>query len=252
MNGKIEVGHGADAVRAYLSVPDAAGPFRGAVLVIHEVWGLVDHITNIADRFAAEGFLALAPELLDHGDLPAAELGELQSALSNPDPEARNAVQPRLRELFAPLSSPDFAAAALDKVRRCFDELNARPGVGGRVGIVGFCFGGSMSYSLAVQEPRLRAAVPFYGHADFSVAELSGIRCPIQAFYGENDERLMRGLPGFRQRMSEAGVTFRADVFPDCGHAFFNDTNPFAYNPEAAAEAWRTTLGFLDAALNTE
>ncbi|GAB3119655.1 dienelactone hydrolase family protein [Glaciibacter psychrotolerans] len=249
MNGMSDITHGAGTVQAYRSEPGADVPVRGALLVVHEVWGLVDQIKRVADRFAAEGYLVLAPDLFAHRDLDSDEIAALQAAAFGSDPEARNRVQPRLRELMAPLNSPDFSAAADVDLRACFDELTAQPGINGRVGVVGFCFGGSQAYSLAVHEPRLRAAVPFYGQANYSVAELGGIRCRIQAFYGANDVRLMAALPEFRQQLSAAGVDFRAEVFPDCGHAFFNETNLGAFNANAATRAWRITLDFLSESL---
>lgn len=253
MNDMVQIATDHGRVAAYRSEPPAsAGPVRGAVIVVHEVWGLVDQIKNVADRFAAEGYLALAPDLLALLELPSGEIEQLQNAAFNPDQQERTRVQPRLRELLTPLSSPELSARVLAQLRSCVDALLAEPGVDGRIAIVGFCFGGTQSYTLAVHEPRLRAAVPFYGHAQYSVAELAGIRCPVQAFYGENDARLMDQLPEFRQQMHEAGVDFRAEVFPDCGHAFFNDANPYAYNADAAERAWQQTLAFLAETLESE
>jgi carboxymethylenebutenolidase len=241
------------SVEVYRSEPDAtAGPIKGAVIVVHEVWGLVDQIKDVADRFAAEGYLVLAPDLLAVLELPSGEIEELQRAAFNPDQEARTRVQPRLRELLTPLGSPELSARALAQLKSCVDALLAEQGINGRIAIVGFCFGGTQAYTLAVHEPRLRAAVAFYGHAQYSVAELAGIRCPIQAFYGENDARLIDALPDFRGQLREAGVDFRAEIFPDCGHAFFNDANPFAYNTDAAARAWQISREFLAETLNDE
>lgn len=257
MNGMMQIGTadrtgtgtGQGTVSVYRSEPSGGVSLAGAVIVVHEVWGLVEQVTGVADRLAAEGYLVLAPDLFAVLGLPRGEIAELQNAAFNPDQEERTRVQPRLRELLTPLSSPELSARSLAQLRSCVDTLLAEPGVNGRVAIVGFCFGGTQCFTLAVHEPRLRAAVPFYGHAQFTVAELAGIRCPIQAFYGENDARLMNQLPEFRRQMQEAGIDFRAEVFPDCGHAFFNETNPFAYNADAATRAWQRTLEFLAEAL---
>ena len=92
--------------------------------------------------------------------------------------------------------------------------------------------------SLAVAEPRLKLAIPFYGHSDANAQALRAITCPVRAFYGANDERLIAGLDDLRARMKEAQVDFEAQVYPDCGHAFFNDSNKFAYNASAASAAW--------------
>jgi carboxymethylenebutenolidase len=118
------------------------------------------------------------------------------------------------------------------------------------VAVCGFCFGGSYSYSLAISESRLKAAVPFYGHASTEISELQKINCPVLAFYGEKDENLMSTLPELKENMKAAGVNYEAVVYPNCGHAFFNDTNKFAYNQEAATDAWQRTLRFLAANTN--
>ena len=143
------------------------------------------------------------------------------------------------------MQAPGFGEKTAAKVRACFDYLFAQPGVEGRVGIMGFCFGGTYSFSLAVHEPRLKAAVPFYGHADFSVEELKQIHCPILAFYGERDENLMASLPELQEKMKAANVDFTVQVYENAGHAFFNDTNRFAYNKPAAEDAWPKALAFL-------
>lgn len=239
----IALGEGATAVTAYLSRPH--GQLRGAVIVVHEVWGLVKHITDVADRLAAEGYLALAPDLVHLAGLNPDVSGELQRAMFNPDAEARSAAQPQLRALTSPLRSPEFAATALGALRECFDYLTAQEQVDGRIGVIGFCFGGTQAFSLAVAEPRLRGAVPFYGHADYDADQLRSIACPILAFYGEEDTRLMDGLAELTAAMGKAAVDFRPRVYPDCGHAFFNDSNVFAYNESAAGQAWAETLGFL-------
>lgn len=241
MSEMITIDSPAGSFPAYRAHPEAVA--RGGLIVIHEVWGLVEHTRDVADRFAAEGYDVIAPDLLsDHGiteDLTAG-LGE---ALF--DPERRNEVQPTLRKLMAPLGNPGFAESTVQRVRSCFDLLFDDKAVNGRVGIIGFCFGGSYSFSLAVHEPRLKASVPFYGHADFDVADLKRIKASVLAFYGENDENLMKSLPDLTTRMADAGVGFTAKVYPDASHAFFNDTNRFAYNEQAATDAWGKTLTFL-------
>ncbi len=227
-------------IEAYFTIPDA--PVKGAVLVVHEVWGLVEHTKVVADRFAEAGYVALAPDLLGQ-DVDTERLAELQIPLF--DPAKRNAIQPELRRLTAPTHSPDFAKKTLTRLKACFDYLYNFPESHKKVAIVGFCFGGTYSFSLAVQEPKLNLAIPFYGHSDHSVKELKNIKCPVYAFYGEKDERLIAGLPNLDSRMKEAGVDFRYKVYPNCGHAFFNDTNPYAYNPTAAEDSWNRILKLL-------
>ncbi len=247
MGNSIELEAAGQTFPAYLSRP--SGPVKGALIVVHEVWGLVAHIKDVADRYAAEGYLALAPDLFSELGMTE-ELGsELQEGLFDPDPERRNQVQPVLRELMAPIRLPEFADQTLAKLRACFESLAADPAVQGRIGITGFCFGGTSSFSLAVHEPRLKAVIPFYGHADYTVEQLRDITAPVLAFYGENDASLIQALPALTSAMKEAGVDFTPTVYPGCGHAFFNDTNRFAYNASAAADAWQRTLRFLDVAL---
>jgi carboxymethylenebutenolidase len=240
MGEMVELSANDTSFKAYVARP--SGEVKGGIIVIHEIWGLVDHMKGIADRFAAEGYVALAPHLIETG-LTAEMAGELQEELF--DPERRSQAQPKIRELMSPMQAPDFGTKTLASVQECFRYLSEQPGVEARVGIMGFCFGGTYSFSLAVHQPKLKLAVPFYGHADFSVEELKAITCPILAFFGEKDERLMAQLPELKTKMNEAGVDFTATVYPDCGHAFFNDTNPFAYNKAAATDAWEKTLVFV-------
>jgi len=116
--------------------------------------------------------------------------------------------------------------------------------VDGRIGVVGFCFGGTYSFALAAADSRIRAAVPFYGTGpDAEAAGTIGAR--ILAFYGEHDEALMGTLPSVTASLEGAGVDFEAKVYPGTGHAFFNDSNPRAFDRPSAADAWQRTLAFL-------
>jgi len=200
-------------------------------------------LKGVADRFAGEGYLVVAPELLGAG-ITNKLAGELQQELF--DPERRAQAQPKIRELMASMQAPGFAEQTLANIQACFNYLTGQEGVNDRIGITGFCFGGTYSFSLAVVQPKLKVAAPFYGHTDFSAEELKNIQCPILAFYGENDERLIAGLPELKTKMKEAGVDFTAQVYKDCGHAFFNDTNKFTYNKAAAQDAWTRTLEFIE------
>lgn len=224
--------------QAYLVRPDNEP--KAAVLVIHEVWGLTDHIKSIADRLAGEGYLALAPDLLADSGVDVGELSGLQEGLF--DPARKSEVQPKLRELMAPISNPEFGAKALAGTKASFDYLYNLPEARQKVAALGFCFGGTYSYSLAVNEPRLKLALPFYGHCNFEVSELAKIRCPVRAFYGQNDEGLAEQMSTLPDKMREAGVDYAQKVYDGCGHAFFNDTNKFAYNANAARDAWRIVL----------
>jgi carboxymethylenebutenolidase len=244
MGQTLRIRNAGNAVECYLAEPE--GEPKGGLIVIHEVWGLVEHTKDVADRFAAEGYLVLAPELLGDTAMTPELAAELQAKLF--DPAQRSAIQPKLREVMAPLHAPGFADRTVASLQACFDHLFADPALAGRVAVTGFCFGGTYSFSLAAREPRLRAAVPFYGHADLPAEALRNIDCPVLAFYGEKDAALVDKLPELRDRMEAAGVDFTPVVYPGTGHAFFNDTNGWTYDAEAAEDAWQRTLAFLDKA----
>ena len=222
---------------------EAQGDLRGALIVIHEIWGLVDHIKNVADRYAAEGYLVIAPDILSHGGVPPEVGEELARLTHSEDEEERLAAQPRMRELMAPVNAPDYAAWAVGSLKKVVDYIEKQPGVQGRIGVLGFCFGGSYSFALAAADSRIRGSVPFYGSPPTS-ADLPHLECPVLALYGEEDERLIQGLPDVIQRMKDAGVDFVFHVYPHAGHAFFNDSGP-RYVADVAADAWSRSLEFL-------
>jgi carboxymethylenebutenolidase len=229
---------------AYLTTP--SGARRGAIIVIHEIWGLNDHTKDVADRLAAQGYLAIAPDILSHGGITPAVGAEMERVRDN---EAeRIKLQPMLRQAAAPVHQPEYASWAVGALRQVADYLLAQPGVDQRLACTGFCFGGTYTWALAVAEPRLRAAAPFYGTAP-DPAGFSQIRAGVHAFYGRADPTLMEALPAVEQGLRAAGVRFEATIYEQAGHAFFNDTSPSAYQPDAAADAWDKLLRFLAAEL---
>lgn len=234
---------------AYLATPAEGVDHRGALIVIHEIWGLNEHTKDIADRFAAEGYLALAPDLLTRVGITAPIGEELLGIMFSPDENVRTEGQPRLREAMSPLHAKEYASWAVGALTASLDHLATQPVVDGRLGVTGFCFGGSYSFALAATDPRVRAAVPYYGSPPDS-ADLSRIGCPVLAFYGDQDANLIEGLPGLTTAMAEAGVDFTPVVYENTGHAFFNDTNARTYDAGYAADAWTKTLAFLKAHLH--
>ncbi|GGC87120.1 hypothetical protein GCM10011512_12550 [Tersicoccus solisilvae] len=238
---------GSNPVPAYVAEPGPGATVRGGLVLIEEIWGVNDHITDVANRLAAEGYLVVAPEILALGvDLEeAAELGRIRAHGTD---EERHDSQPRFRELLAPTHSPEFAGAAITALRSAVGRLLADERVDGRVGVVGFCFGGTYSLALAAADDRLRAAVSWYG-APLDADDLSGVRCPVLAFYGAEDEHVTASRPAVEQALGETGTPFEGIVYPDAGHAFFNDTNPLAYRASPAADSWRRALAFLAAHL---
>ncbi|MGH9940787.1 MAG: dienelactone hydrolase family protein [Pyrinomonadaceae bacterium] len=209
-------------VSAYLSVPQRKGTFP-AVVVIHENRGLNEHTRDVARRFAAAGFVALAPDALSRKGGTA--------SMKSPD-EARAAITSlaaadAMTDLKAGLSYLDTHS----KVKR------------GRLASVGFCWGGARSFMLATESERLRAAVVFYGSAP-PPERLAQVRCPVLGLYGETDERITSRVPETAETLKRAGKSFEHKIYTGAGHAFFNDTGE-RYHAEAAKDAWTRTLAFL-------
>jgi carboxymethylenebutenolidase len=224
---------------------EPTGVAKGAIIVVHEIWGLVDHIKDVADRYAAEGYLVVAPDLLGRVGMDAVAGDQLRALVMNPDEATRVAAQPLLREKLAPVGSPEFGQWATETLTKVVDYLESEPGVDGRIAVLGFCFGGTYAFALAAADPRVRASVPFYGQPP-ETAQLGAISCPVLAFYGDQDTRLMDRLPEVTATLKDAGVDFEAKVYPGAQHAFFNDANAStSYDPTAAADAWRRSIAFI-------
>jgi carboxymethylenebutenolidase len=208
--------------RGYLVRPAAKTPAKhGAVLVIHENRGLNPHIEDITRRLALEGFLAFAPDALALlGGYP----GEEDQA----------------RALFAKLDQPkareDFVAAA--------QWLRARPEGNGKLGAVGFCYGGGIVNVLATRlGPDLTAAVPFYGMAP-SLDAVPNIKAELLLQFASNDDRINASWPAYEAALKAAHVKYEAHVYPKTEHGFNNDTTP-RFDKEAADLAWGRTVAFL-------
>jgi len=229
-------------VPVYRAEPE--GEPRAAIIVIHEIWGLVDQIKGVADRWAAEGYLAVAPDILSQVGVTPEVGEELSWAMRHPDEAMRTALQPRMREALAPAREPAFAARAVAQLRGIVDALVEEGGPDARIAVTGFCFGGTYSFALAAADDRVLAAVPFYGTAP-EPDRIAQISCPILALYGEIDPPLMERLPEVREAMAAAGVDFTDVVYPNAHHAFFNETNELRYDPEAAADAWAKATAFI-------
>jgi len=212
-------------MRAYVAVPRDGPAKRAGVIVIHENRGLNPHIEDVARRLALAGFTAVGVDMLSaQGGTPANE--------------------DRAREMFARI---DPAVAVADLVA-IVDWLRARPDSNGRVGAVGFCWGGSMVNALAVAAPSLDAAVPFYGVAP-PPADVPRIRAKLLMHYAGNDARVNAGMAGYEVALKAAGVAYTAYVYEGTEHAFHNDTAGARYNEAAAKLAWSRTIAFLQATL---
>ena len=193
-----------------------------AVIVVHENRGLNPYIKDVARRVAVAGYMAFAPDALTSlGGYPGDD--EKGLALFN--------------QLDRGKMSADFVAAAR--------WLRARPDGTGRLGAVGFCFGGMVVNQLAVAlGPDLSAGVPYYGGQP-SAAEAARIRAPINAQYAGLDTRITEGWPAYDAALSAAGVAHEAHIYPGANHGFHNDTTP-RYDEAAAKAAWGQTLGWFE------
>jgi carboxymethylenebutenolidase len=215
-------GHG--TVNAYLVRPaDATGPLP-AVVVVHENRGLNPYIEDVARRLAKAGFLALAPDgLTSVGGYPG-----------NDD---------KGRELQQTVDGTklmnDFFAAV--------EFLMAHEGSTGRVGIVGFCYGGGVANAAAVAYPELGAAVAFYGR-QADAADVPKIKAALMLHYAELDTRINEGWPAYEAALNAAGTPYEAHIYPGANHGFHNDTTP-RYDEAAANLAWDRTIAFFRANL---
>jgi carboxymethylenebutenolidase len=243
-------------------------PLPGIVL-IQEIWGVDEHIQDVAARLAASGYAVLAPALFSHagGYPPALDPERVQRAkrfLDTVPPQAwaglpdaatragmlaslaareREELNGTLAAIFPPDRAAQLEAWARDLVQAA-EWLRRAPAVQGRrVGAMGFCMGGALAARLATDDPALAAAVVFYG-APPPADRLAGIACPILGEFGAEDPRLVQQLPAFEQAMKAAGKSLELHVHAGAPHAFFNDTRA-SYRVEAAREAWAQALGFL-------
>lgn len=240
----IKIRQQSGSIQAYLSVPQKRPRFNGAIIIAHEIWGLTSQVQRLADRLATEGFYVLAPDLFSADGVDRRPSEELQREIFSPNPHVRYAAMPKLRSIIAPTQTPHFTVLALSRLQSCFEYAYNQPLVHQRVLMTGFGLGGDYVFSMTMREQRLVGAMPFYGHAPKVAVELRHIKCPIMAFYGGKETSLVNDISSLSRRMKQAGVDFSAVVYDDVGHAFFNDSNVFAYNQTAADDAWRRMLGF--------
>jgi carboxymethylenebutenolidase len=209
--------NGYGKIKAYLTRPaNATGRLPG-ILVVHENRGLNPHIEDIARRLALDNFMALAPDALTPlGGYPGDE--------------------DKARELFPKLEQPktreDFLAATT--------YLRTRTDCTGRIGAVGFCYGGAMVNFLATRVPELLASVPFYGGAP-AAEDVKNIKAAMLVHHGGNDKRLVDGWPAYEAALKAANVRYEGYIYPNAEHGFNNDTTP-RYDAAAAKLAWERTI----------
>ncbi|MFQ5544745.1 MAG: YghX family hydrolase [Acidiferrobacterales bacterium] len=212
-------GHG--KIRGYLTRPAGAHGKRSGVVVVHENRGLNPYIEDVARRLAVAGFMALAPDgLTPLGGYPGTDdEGKKMQAQLDKD---------KLTE--------DFIAA--------FERLKYDANSTGKVGVVGFCFGGGVANAMAVRLPDLMAAVPFYGR-QAATQDVPKIKAALLLHYAGLDERINKGWPEYEQALKAQGKEYIAHIYPDVNHGFHNDTTP-RYDEAAAKLAWQRTIDFFN------
>jgi carboxymethylenebutenolidase len=209
----------ASTMLGYVARPAGDGK-RPGVLVIHEIFGLTDHIRDVARRLAKVGFLAVAPDL-------ASRSGGTEKAGSDTiGAVTRGSVEDRVADLNAGV-----------------DYIEAQKDYNGKLGVVGFCFGGGMTLSLAAAQPKVLAAVPYYGPTPQPPSVMTATKAAILANYGATDTRVDAGIPDLEAALK--GKVFEKRLYAGAGHAFNNDTNGGAYNEAAALKAWSATIDWL-------
>jgi carboxymethylenebutenolidase len=217
---------GSGTVKGYLAKPaNAAGKLPG-VLVIHENRGLNPHIEDITRRLALDNFVAFAPDALTPlGGYPGDE--------------------DKARELFAKLDQrkcvEDFVAAVT--------YLKGRDDCSGKLGVVGFCYGGGMTHTLTTRLPELNAAVPFYGNLP-APEDAAKVKTPLLIHFAAVDERINAAWPAYEAALKAAGVNYTAHQYAGTQHGFNNDTTP-RFDPTAAKLAWERTVAFFNKQLRT-
>ncbi len=208
-------------INGYLARPAGDGPFP-AVIVIQEWWGLDAQTKSIADRFAMEGYLAFAPDVY-HGEL--AQLGDGETAM-------------KLVQKYGPTAPAELATM--------FDALKSQPDCNGKIGSVGFCFGGRMSLALSTSRP-LDAVCTFYGGGMQTIFDQlrANLKAPVLGFFGDADVSIPAGtVEEFDKLLDEVGVEHEVIMYPNSGHAFFRDSDPSVYIPEASKDAWERAKKF--------
>lgn len=210
---------GAGKMSGQLSRPAKGKKKRPGIVVVHENRGLNPHIADVGRRAALAGFISLSPDaLFPLGGYPGN------------DDDGRALQQKRNRDEML----EDFIAA--------YDYLRQHPHCNGKIGVVGFCFGGWIANMMAVKVPGLKAAVPFYGGQP-PVESVADIKAALLIQYAGLDERVNAGWPAYEEALKKHGITYEAHIYPNTNHGFHNDTTP-RFDQAAAKLAWQRTVDF--------
>jgi carboxymethylenebutenolidase len=222
MSGHIKL----NGINGYLVRPSAIDRWP-AVIVVHEWWGLDNQTESVTDRLGRNGYLAFAPDLFN-GEL--AKPGDTEKATS--------LVQ-------------KYDQSAPEDLQKAYDALKSHPESTGKVGAIGFSFGGLMAMTLAVSQP-LDAVCTFSGGVTQQTSDKLGeIKSPVLGLFGDHDQcNPVDTIEEFDQQLEKAGVEHEVIVYPDSGHAFFRDRDSEAYQPAAASDAWERLSSFFERHLN--
>lgn len=220
----IEVADGS-TVKTWVVYPERAD-HAGVVIVIHEIFGLTDWARAVTDQLAAEGFIALAPDLVSG---------------KGPDGGGTESLGDSIRQAVSELE-PAEVNARLDAVRAYALEL---PAANGKVGTVGFCWGGTTSFAYAAAQPELDAAVVYYGTSPEEPGDYDDIGAPVLGLYGGDDARVNATIPTAEAAMERLGKSYTTHVYEDAGHGFLRQQDERdGANRRASEQAWPATVAF--------
>ncbi len=247
-------------VKAFTASPDGGKGKYPAIILIHEIFGLDNHMRDVARRLANEGYFVIAPNLM-YGNLEpitdpalfaklspylqkyraimtdAAKVKEFMDSLPDDDR--------KLFTTFTSVTSGSLDARFLTDLKGAFSYLSSNEQVNmSKVASLGFCFGGGMAGLLSVNIPEMAAHIIFYGKRP-AAAKIGNITAPVLGIYGSLDTAITSTIPGLAEEMKNAGKNFKYVVYENAMHAFFNDTRPQVYNKEAATKAWEEVKAFL-------
>ena len=212
-------------IKSWVVYPERSDP-APVVIVIHEIYGMTDWVRGVADQLAAEGYVAIAPDLL--------------SGMA-PNGGGTESLGADVRETIRKLTPAD-SIARLNAVR---DYAAALPSTTTRSACVGFCWGGSTSFLYAAGQPELDAAVVYYGTAPDSVEALKNIRCPVLGLYGGDDARVTSTVAATAEQMKDLGKAYSSHIYDGAGHAFLRQQSwREGANLKASQQAWAATLAF--------
>jgi carboxymethylenebutenolidase len=215
---------GGDSLRAWVVYPERSTK-APVVLVVHEIFGLSSWVRSVADQLAADGFIAIAPDLLTMKNLP-----------DGPD----SVVAPLARAVIGSLD-PAWVQRQLDAVAQYGMSL---PAAEKKYGIVGFCWGGGVSFAHAVHAPGLGASVVYYGTSP-NTADLGSVRAPVLGLYGGSDARVDATIPPADSALRALGRTYVYNIYPGAGHGFLRQqTGMDGANLAAARAAWPATIAW--------